>query len=193
MAKLKLNSALKGIRGAIDGWIYRRFGDGSIVGRLGENDNAPTDGQLAQREQFRRAGDYAATALADPALRAFYERAAKDHATPIRPNAVALGDYFTAPVVTKIDATAYQGAAGNPIAVTTTTQVEVTGVVVSLRDTSVPGVPPALLETGAAALVDGKWVYTATSTAPAGHAVAIEAKAVAADGDERSLTTQWPG
>lgn len=193
MAKLTLNSALKGIRGALDGWVYKRFGAGSIVGRQGVNESPPTDDQLAQREQFRQASDYAALALTDPTLRAFYERVAKDYGTPIRPHAVALGDYFTAPVVTGIDVTAYHGAVGNSIAVTSTPRVEATGVTVTLRDVSVPGGTPAVLETGAAARVDGKWVYTATSAVPAGHAVSIEAKAVDAHGDERSLTVQWTG
>ena len=187
MAKLNLNSALKGIRGMVDGWVYKRFGDGVILTRRPTRDGPPTAAELAQREQFRKASEYAVSVLADPTLRAFYERAAKEHETPIRPYAVALGDYFTAPVITRIDLIDYHGVVGDPIAVSTTPHVEVAGVTVTLRD----GADLTVLETGAAALVDGKWVYAATVAAPAGHPVKIEAKAVDHAGNERSLTAQW--
>jgi hypothetical protein len=194
MAKLNLNSALKGIRGMIDGWVYKKFGDGAVLTRKPTRDGPPTAPELAQRDRFRQASAYAVGALANPTLRAFYELAATEHETPIRPYAIALGDYFTAPVITQIDPTDYHGVIGDTIAVTTTpANPDVAGVTVTLRlPASGAATEPTVLETGAAVLVDGRWVYTATVAAPSGAALTIEAKAVDAHGKERSLTTRWP-
>lgn len=193
MAKITLNSALKGIRGMIDGWVYKKSGAGLVLTRRPVHDGPPTPNQVAQRDQFRLASEFAVSALANPALRAFYERAGADRATPIKPYAAALGDYFTAPVVTQIDVADYHGVIGNPIAVSVTPSVEATALTVTIHDVPASGAAPTVLETGAAALVDGRWVYAATVAAPTGHPLAIEAKAVDAHGNERSLTTPWNG
>jgi len=193
MAKINLNSALKGIRGMIDGWVYKKSSNGVILTRRPVHDGPPTAGQVAQRDQFRLASEFAVSALADPTLRAFYERAGAGREPPIKPYAAALGDYFTAPVVTKVDVTGYHGVIGDKIAVSVTPSVEATGLTVTIRNVPAAGETPAVVETGAAALVDGKWVYTTTAAAPAGHAVTIEAKATDHAGNERSLTAQWSG
>ena len=92
MAKLKLNSALQGIRGRIDNWVYRKFGDGVIIARRPEPAGPPTVAQLAVREQFRAAAAYAKAVFADPVRRPPYEVAARAKGTPLF--AFVMGDFL---------------------------------------------------------------------------------------------------
>ena len=77
MAKVTLNAALAGLSGTSGNLVFRRVGDQTIAARRPEaGAKAPSPSQLAQRERFRRAGEYAQQVLADPWQRKAYERLA---------------------------------------------------------------------------------------------------------------------
>lgn len=170
MAKVSFNSAVTAIHGMIDNWVYRRNGDGFVIARRPVNLAPPTAGQLAFREQFRAATEYAKAALAVADLRLRYLLAAK--ARGLSAYAVAVGDFLKPPVVTAIDLAGYHGQAGDPLVVHATAGLELTGVHVTIRNAA-----NAILEQGAATLTDGQWRYLATTAVANGTAVTIEAVA----------------
>ncbi len=181
MAKLDLNTALKGIHGRIDNWVYRQFGNRTIIGPRPVFTGAPTAGQLAFRERFQEATAFGRTALADPVLRPLYVAAARDRQQPLF--SVVVADYFNPPVVAAIDAVGYRGRVGDVIKVTATDDFEVVGVEVVIRDAA-----GAVLEHGPAALVDGQWTYVATVAVVLGETVTIEAVAKDRPGHTGSKT-----
>ena len=95
MAKITLNSALHSIRGRIDNWVYRKFGDGVIIGRRPEFHGPASVAQVAVREKFRTAAAYAKAVLVDPVLRPRYEVVARSKRMPLF--AFVLGDFLPAP------------------------------------------------------------------------------------------------
>ena len=170
MAKLDLNTALKGIHGRIDNWVYRQFGNRTIIGPKPVFAGAPTAAQLANRERFQEAAAYGRAALADPVLRPLYQAVAKARDLP--PFAVIIEDFFTSPEVKEIDATGYHGHVGDLIKVSALDDFEVVWVEVVIRNAA-----NVMLEQGPAALLDGLWTYVATVSVAAGETVTIEAVA----------------
>ena len=181
MAKVTLNSALQGIRGKIDNWVYRRFGDRMVIARRPEFTGEPSAGQLAVREKFRAAAAYARGALADPVTQALYQAAAKSRG--VSTFAFVMGDFLNAPEVRSIDTSGYRGQVGDQIVVSAVDDFEVVSVNVVLRDAA-----DAVIEEGPAALVVGRWTYTATQTVAGGNSVTIEATAKDHAGNSGKLT-----
>jgi len=70
MAKIDLNAAVGGIRGKMDGWVYRQHRGQTVVQphRVLEK-TEPTAAQHTHRERFRAAQAYAAEVLANPLFR----------------------------------------------------------------------------------------------------------------------------
>jgi hypothetical protein len=184
MAKLTLNSALNGIRGRIDNWVYRQYGSRVILSRRPETSGVVSPAQTVVRERFKAAAAYARIALADPVQQPRYQAAARAKGMALF--AFVVGDFLNPPVVQAIDATAYHGVAGDPIKVSATDDFEVVSVSVAIRDAA-----GAVLEQGPAVLVDGKWTYAATVAATAGETVTIEATAKGRPGNPGSLALPW--
>lgn len=183
MAKLTLNSALKDIRGAIDNWVYRRFGDQMILGRRPQFSGPPSAAQLGVRDRFRDAAAYARTALADPVLQPRYRAAAEAKRLPVF--AFVMGDFLNPPQVTMIDATGYHGHVGDPVKVNASDGFEVASVDVVIRHGAV------LVEQGPAVFADGRWTYATTVAVPAGQTVTIEATAKDRPGHIGDLAISW--
>lgn len=183
MAKITLNSALHGIRGRIDNWVYRRFGDQMIIARRPAGNGPPSAAQVAVREQFRAAAAYAKAVLADPVLRSHYEAANNKGLSLF---AFVMGDFLKPPVVSAIDAAGYHGRVGDRIKVSARDDFEVVTVNVMIRDAT-----GAVLEQGLAAPGDGGWAYAATVAVPIGTTVTIEAVAKDRPGHPGSQTMPW--
>jgi hypothetical protein len=94
MAKVKLNPMFKEVRGKLGDKVFRRMANGEIVmSQAPEKSNIePTEAQLAHRERFKQASAYAKAALAEPKVRAHYEKLAAQ--TGKRPRALAISDYL---------------------------------------------------------------------------------------------------
>ena len=184
MAKITLNSALHGIRGKIDNWVYRRFGDQVIIGRRPEFSGPASVAQLAVREQFRAAAAYAKAVFADPVRRPPYETAARAKGMSLF--AFVMGDFLKPPVVETIDAAGYHGVVGDLIKVLARDDFEVVAVSVVIRDAT-----DMVLEQGPAALVNGLWTYATTVEVPAGNTVTIEAVATDRPGHTGGKMVTW--
>ena len=184
MAKTTLNSALQSIRGRIDDWVYRKFGDRMVISRRPEFHGPLSAAQLAVRERFREAAAYAKAALADPVRQPLYQAAAR--AKGLSLFAFVMGDFLNPPEVKAIDATGYHGRVGDPIKVTASDDFEVASVNVVIRTAA-----NAVLEQGPAALANGRWSYATTVPVAAGATVTIEATAQDRPGHPGSLSVSW--
>lgn len=184
MAKLSLNSALKGISGRIDNWVYRKYGDRTVLGRRPEFSGPPTVGQQAVRDRFRAAAAYAKTVLADPVQRVDYEALARARSFPLF--ALIMGDYLNPPEVTAIDLADYHGQVGNVIRVEALDDVAVQAIGLEIRDAT-----DAILEQGPAVLSAGRWTYAATTVVPAGATVTIQATATDRPGHPGARIVAW--
>ena len=132
MAKLTLNSALHGIRGRIDNWVYRKFGAGMIIARRPEFTGPASAAQLATREKFRAAAVYAKAVLADPVRQPPYQAAARAKGMSLF--AFIMGDFLNPPEVQAIDVTGYHGRAGDLIRMTSGDDFEIASVNVVICD-----------------------------------------------------------
>jgi hypothetical protein len=171
MAKVELNRELGGLRGKIDGWVYRQQGGQTVVARY----QAPRKGrqsaaQKRTRTRFQAAQAYAAEVLADPLQRLVYQKLGADRKRP--PNALLVANFLTPPVIERIDAAAYHGRVGGVVKVVAFDPIEVAAVTVTIR-----GADGAPIESGDADHVHGVWAYRATIDAPANQLLQIEISA----------------
>ena len=94
MAKITLSPLVKDIRGQIGDYVFRRTHTGELI-MTKKPDMSRVKWSKAQKEQrqrFKEAVAYAKSALADPKVRAKYEkRAARQNK---RPRDLAISDYF---------------------------------------------------------------------------------------------------
>jgi hypothetical protein len=93
MAKVKLNASLVEMRGKIGSMVYRRTGTGKIITtKCPDMSNVKwSPAQIAQRERIKQATAYAKAAMADPKVRAIYEKIAKKKKR--QPFRIAVSDY----------------------------------------------------------------------------------------------------
>jgi hypothetical protein len=131
MARTERNSALKGISGGIDNWIYRQRNGRTVIASRPTVVGIPTEAQLAVRERFRLAADYARAAVTNPAERAIYAPIAKEKGLSLF--TVILTDYLKQPTVSSLDLSGYIGQVGDQIWIRASDDVGVTAVRVAIR------------------------------------------------------------
>ena len=133
MAKVDLNSTVGGLRGKLDGWVYRQYNGQTVVAphRVPKK-TKPSAGQAERRERFRAAQAYAAAVLADPVKRLVYQKLGAERKRP--PNALLISNFLTPPVIEAVDLGSYQRGAGQEIKVIATDAIEVVAVKVRIRD-----------------------------------------------------------
>jgi hypothetical protein len=184
MAKIRRNSALRAIRGELDGFVYKTFkhGGGCIARKPGCN-GANTERRQAVNERFRLANDYAHEVGQDPERRAFYEAFARKHKA-WRTFNVIRGDFLNPPTITQVDLQAFRGQPGSWITIHAHDDVGVVSVQVEIR-----GVDGHVWESGTAGSDPmGGWRYTATQTIPRGTEVNI---GIVAEDRPGNRTMQW--
>lgn len=100
MAKISGNPAVKGARGMVNGTlVYRKYQDGMILaGAPEKSSKAPSEKQVAQREQFRLANFYASRVKKNPELLALYQQGAERRSYP-NVHSYIIADYFRMPEV----------------------------------------------------------------------------------------------
>lgn len=94
MARVKLNPILEEVRGQAGELVFRRAHSGktSLMRKPDMSGVVWSQAQAAQRARFKQAAAYARAALADPQVRAVYEREAA--AQGKRACDLAVADYF---------------------------------------------------------------------------------------------------
>lgn len=93
MAKTNLNTALNGLRGSVDGWVYKQYSYGTVITRRPRMDQVVwSPAQQAHREQVRRAGEFYRSVVANPALKARFQAIADEKRIPL--SAVTLQEFL---------------------------------------------------------------------------------------------------
>lgn len=169
----------------MDDVIYRQVGDQVIMqGRPESRTRAWTPTQVAQRERFAQAVEYARKVLQDPWQREVYAELAKERGR--RADKLVTSDFLTPPEVRRVDLTAYRGQPGGTIRIIAVDDIEVVDVRVTIQSSA-----GAVLEQGAARKVHGVWLYTATVAAPAGERLTVAATARDRPGNETTGTAVY--
>ena len=94
MAKVTLSPHLEDLRGKVGNFVFRRTASGKLtLIKLADMSNVKwSEAQKANRARFKEAVAYARTAMAEPKVRAKYEKAAtKQNKRPID---LAVSDYL---------------------------------------------------------------------------------------------------
>ena len=160
MAKSKNNVVTFGLSGKIGDLLVFRQKDGkTVVAKIPQTKNEPSDRQIAQRRQFQKAVLYAKAATAGGETAALYEEKAKQKKRS--PFNVAVADFLKAPDITHIDLSDYAGQAGDAIRIEVSDDFAVKQVSVTITNSD-----GSLVESGNALqdAVGYQWTYTATQT-----------------------------
>lgn len=190
MAKTPVNTGLEAVSGRLGEWVYRVLEGKTIIARRVKRDEPlpATEGQVHVRETFRRAAGFAKEVFKDPARKAAYLELALRRGSPgSRLFAFIVQDHTKPPVITEVKTTGYARQPGNEIRVFATDNGEVVGVNVVLKDAT-----GAVIEQGAAVPFDGYWRYVATTVAPPGEPVTVEATATDRPGNGTVQTVVVP-
>ena len=94
MAKIKLSPMLQEVRGRLGDYVFRRTHTGEVIlSKVPDMSKVKwSKAQKAHRQRFKKAVAYARAAMAEPKVRAVYEKmAAKNNK---RPFDMAVSDYF---------------------------------------------------------------------------------------------------
>jgi len=184
MSDVELNETVNGYRGSIGRLVFRKYKGRTIVARKVPSSKPPTEGQLAQREEFKEADAFAKSVQANPALLTFYEPIAKQRDISLR--AVAMGDYLKKPTIKPLNLSNYKGQIGDVIKIRAIDDIGLADLDVKI--VAQDGTP---IESGKAveeAARSGKWIYTATKPVALGSDVFIEVKGVDHAGNEAKIT-----
>ena len=160
MAKVNNNIFVRGLSGSVGNQFVIRKGRGgaTIVSNMPSSSEGRqfNQDQLDHQETFRHAIRYAKTVKNDD----LYIK--KAEGTKMTPFNAAVADFFREPTILEIDASEWQGRAGNEIWVEAVDDTLITKVHVTISDQN-----GAVLEEGNAQRADGLWwTYTATTTVP---------------------------
>ena len=183
MPEVNLNETVDGYRGSIGRLVFRKYRGRTIVGRKPKSEKPPTEAQLAHRERFKEAASFGKSAMADPALLAFYGPLALKR--DISVYALAMGDFLKLPRIKPLRLSKYKGNVGDVIEIRATDDI-------GLADLDVRIVAHGtLIEQGKALEIgerSGTWHYTATAQVALGSDIFIEVKGVDHAGNEVQIT-----
>jgi len=189
MAKIKLNPLFAGMSGKMGNVIMRTAKNGQtyISSCPKKSTTEPSEAQLAQRQAFTKASNYAKAAMADEANRVFYEALADESNTTAR--VICMGDYLNAPTIEHLGFSMYDGQVGDCLQIHTHDDVGVVEVNVKLTKTD-----GSLIEYGKATELyagSGYWECVATVPVPLGTQILISAEAFDRPGNQ-AITTVNP-
>jgi len=185
MAKVNNNIFVRGLSGSVGNQFVIRKGRGgeTIVSNMPSTSEGRqfNQDQLDHQETFRHAIRYAKTVKNDD----LYIK--KAEGTKMTPFNAAVADFFREPTILEIDASEWQGRAGNEIWVEAVDDTLVTKVHVTISDQN-----GAMLEEGNAQRADGLWwTYTATTTVlmePRPHLMSLQLPMTSP-----AIPPSWPG
>jgi hypothetical protein len=171
MPKVKFNKLIDSLSGRVGNFIFYEADGQNLSRTVPEVTAERTQKQKANSGRFLAAQQYAATALADPLLKAAYKAACRGHQNPRN---LAIRDALRPPVVESIDLDGFTGKPGQIVKVKAMDDFRVVEVKVSVRG---PG--DELIEEGIAELSsgDGEWRYTTRADVPSGQSVSVVAVA----------------
>ena len=181
MTEVNLNPTVEGYRGSIGRLVFKKYKGRTIVSRKPVVTSDPTAGQLAQRERFKEAVEFAKLVLSDPALLAYYKPIAEQRDLTVY--ALAVADFLRKPSVKDVDFSGYHGTGDDAILITTRDDVGVVRVDVSISLAGGTELESgSALETGA-----GRWSYPSSVAVAAGSQVTVKVNVF----DRPGNTAEW--
>jgi hypothetical protein len=171
MARVKYNVVTHGISGKIGDLLeFRQRNGKTVIAKIGHRRNVNSPAQVAVREKFRDAATYAKAAVNDSIKKEIYALQAAGDVTAFN---LAFKDFYTAPAITAIDTSSFNGNTGELITVTATDDTKVESVLVTIMDSN-----GDTLESGDATKQDGDtWAYAATTAnGSPGRKLVVEAR-----------------
>lgn len=171
MARIDFHPHLKGLRGRIGGFVFRRYGNNIVVSERPSKSAKPrSKAQRKQQAKMSPATAYAKAQMADPEGKAYYIAAVRRNRGQGNRYSRAIGDFMSPPEIHAVDASAYRGREGDVVEVSASDNVGVVRVEVAVLDAT-----GQILEHGDAEAASGAWRYTARRAHP--HAATIRARA----------------
>lgn len=183
MAKVKNNIVIEGLSGSLGNRIVFSQRAGKTVVSVKPQPSAPkSEAQLRQMQTFKEATFYAKKVIKDPVTKAAYAQRAKPGQSAY---SVAISDYMTAPDISLVDFSLYDGKKGSPLTIRASDDHMVTEVQVAIYDAN--GV---LLEEGSATPEENglDWTYTTqkATTEVQGNRLEIKATDLPGNRSQRS-------
>lgn len=161
MSKLGNNLVLKKATGKLgDLIVFRQGPHGPVISSAPKKPANVHEKQVAIRERFLNAVQYAQRQMAKPESKALYEAGVNKKL--LSAYQVAVTDYLNAPRIKQIDVEGYSGDAGQSIHVHATDDFSVASVTVIIRNAA-----GEQIERGTATLstdLGNVWVYTTTAS-----------------------------
>ncbi len=184
--KAILQPSLRGLSGKMGDWVYRYSKDRekTFIGEKPVRTREFSEAQMAVNERLSEAQQFIDEAMADPALRAFYEMLAEERDS--QPRNMAMSDFFNQPYFKPLDLSNYAGQVGDPIVI----RVMKENGLVSLN-VAIDRQDGTDVEKGAAVELGdrtGKWIYTATQPVAKGTDIFIEVVATDYTGKKITMT-----
>lgn len=170
MAKIRKNIIIQGFSGSLgEQLVIKQDKAGRTILAVPptfDPDRSFSEAQLQRQEYFREAAAYAKDAKGQE------EYVTKAEGTPQSSYNVAMADWFHAPEVGEIDASAWSGGASQVIRIRATDNVKVTQVTVLITDGG-----GNVLEQGNAVEADGSWwTYTTQAATPGASRIVASAR-----------------
>ena len=159
MALIKENDLTEGMSGKFGKKIVFRVVKGvTVASRKSTTNTVRTEKQIAHRDRFRLAANYAKAKMLDPDTKADYKQMAGDKAFASA-FAAAVKDFLLKPEIHSINLAEYAGAVGSTIPVTVSDNAKTIRVKVSIILAN-----GSVLESGDASLTNGdiEWKYVTT-------------------------------
>lgn len=183
MAKVKNNIVTEGLSGMLGQRIvFRQRAGKTIVSVKPQVTAERSEAQLRQVQKFREGAQYATKALQDPNVKAAYALRAKPGQSAYN---VALADYLSAPDISLVDFSLYDGKKGSLLTIRATDDHLVSEVHVAIYSAA-----GTLLEEGSATEQENglDWTYTTkvASTNVQGNRLEIRATDLPGNRSQRS-------
>lgn len=184
MAKVKNNIVTEGLSGMLGQRIvFRQRGGKTIVSVKPQVTAERSEAQRLQMQKFKEAGQYASKVLQDPNVKAAYALRAKPGQSAYN---VALADYLSAPDISLVDFSLYDGKKGSQLTIRATDDHLVSEVHVAIYSAA-----GTLLEEGPANEQENglDWTYTTQKAATDVQGQRLEIRATDLPGN-RSLRSE---
>ncbi|WP_276374580.1 hypothetical protein [Chryseolinea sp. H1M3-3] len=180
MAIIKENDLTEGMSGKFGKKIVFRVVRGvTIATRRSTSEQVLSVKQIAHRERFGRATEYAKVKMQDPVAKAAYQQMAGD-----KPFSSALSeavsDYLIPPKILDVRITAFAGSVGSTISVVVFDNLKTIRVTITVMDGD------RIIDAGDAEYQPGtkEWTYVTTQPLPAFSGIKIIATAINRPGNE---------
>lgn len=185
----KNNPLLSGVSGKIGSVVIRQTAHGTVIASApGRSRRKPNESQMAIRNRFGDAAEYARRQIQNPTARQMYQ--SKVNQSMNSSYIVAVRDYLSPPRILGVNVGKYHGKVGNPIIVDAEDDFRVNVVRITIKDAS-----GKIIERGQATRrisYSDQWIYITSVDNDLLHGSSITACAEDIPGNQATETVMIP-